>query len=206
MSTTTWDDHLAATPFEVEVTTYGTLHQDPPPGDAITVDLTTALRNPPEDPQVREQMIRSTGLDQHVLDYVLDTPGAREIADRTARRALAQYVALPGEPIRIHLYCRGGRHRSVAVGRETGRLLQDLGAHVTLTHRHVGRDVVEPPLPGTADPTDPAEMAHMLNELRYRINRSGSLMRTGYVTEAIGHTRVCWHDPRTRPSPGEQDH
>ncbi|MER7848358.1 hypothetical protein ABTZ03_30980 [Kitasatospora sp. NPDC096077] len=45
----------------------------------------------------------------------------------------------------------------------------------------------------------------MLNELRYRINRSGSLMSTGYVAGAIGHTRLCWHDPRTRPSPGEQD-
>ncbi|MFJ4094175.1 hypothetical protein ACIPYS_21560 [Kitasatospora sp. NPDC089913] len=94
----------------------------------------------------------------------------------------------------------------MAVGRETCQLLQDLGAHVTLTHRHVGRDVVDPPLPGAADPTDPAETAHMLNELRHRINRSGSLMRTGYAAEAIGHTRVCWHDPRTRPSPGEQDH
>ncbi|MFE4356118.1 MULTISPECIES: RapZ C-terminal domain-containing protein [Streptomycetaceae] len=141
MSTTTAAGHLAAASFEI--TTFGTLHQDPPLGDALTVDLTTALRNPPEDPAVREQMIRSTGLDQHVLDYVLATPGAREIVERTVRRALAQHTALPGETVRIHVYCRGGRHRSVSVGREAGRLLQELGAAVTVTHRHVHLPVKE---------------------------------------------------------------
>ncbi|MER8103856.1 RNase adapter RapZ [Kitasatospora sp. NPDC094016] len=141
MSTIPTADQLTTTTFEI--TTFGTLHQDPPLGDAITVDLTTALRNPPEDPAVREQMIQSTGLDQHVLDYVLATPGARDIADRTVRRALAQHAALPGETVRIHVYCRGGRHRSVSVGREVGRRLQALGAAVTVTHRHVHLPVAE---------------------------------------------------------------
>ncbi|MFF7459127.1 hypothetical protein [Kitasatospora sp. NPDC008115] len=141
MNTTPPTGNLAAATFEI--TTFGTLHQDPPPGDALTVDLTTALRNPPEDPTVRDQMINSTGLAQFVLDYVLATPGAREIVERTVRRALAQHTALPGETVRIHVYCRGGRHRSVSVGRQTGRLLQELGATVTVMHRHVHLPVQE---------------------------------------------------------------
>ncbi|WP_282206839.1 RapZ C-terminal domain-containing protein [Kitasatospora fiedleri] len=129
----------------IEITTYGVLHQDPPTGDAITVDLTRALRNPPDDPTVREQMRRSTGLDPHVLDYVLATPGAREIAYRTVLRARAQLAVLPGEPVRVHLYCQGGRHRSVALGREVARLAETAGLSAVLTHRHVHRDVVQPP-------------------------------------------------------------
>jgi hypothetical protein len=41
------------------------------------------------------------------------------------------------------------------------------------------------------------EMNDLLDELRYRINDAGSLMDTGYVADAIGHTRVPGHDPRT---------
>ncbi|MFB7672224.1 hypothetical protein ACFC26_12490 [Kitasatospora purpeofusca] len=79
---------LIAPHVRVEITSYGVLHQDPPSGDALTLDLTTALRNPPEDPAVREVMIASTGLDQVVHDYVLATPGALEIVERTVLRVL----------------------------------------------------------------------------------------------------------------------
>ncbi|MEU4301932.1 RapZ C-terminal domain-containing protein [Kitasatospora aureofaciens] len=151
-------DQPAAPHFEI--TTYGTLHQDPPTGDALTVDLTTVLRNPPEDPTVRDWMIRSNGLDRRVLAYVLATPGARDITWRTARRAVTQLTALPGETVRIHVYCRGGRHRSVAVGREVARILESIGARVALTHRHVHRDVVEPPLADTKAATAALALTH----------------------------------------------
>ncbi|MGW2547935.1 RapZ C-terminal domain-containing protein [Kitasatospora sp. NPDC001574] len=134
---------LAAPHARVEITSYGVLHEDPPSGDALTLDLTTALRNPPEDPAVREVMIASTGLDQVVYDYVLATPGALEIAERTVLRVLAQAAALPGEPVALHVYCRGGRHRSVSLARTVGELCQAQGADVGVTHRHVHLPVVE---------------------------------------------------------------
>ncbi|MGW4651337.1 RapZ C-terminal domain-containing protein [Kitasatospora sp. NPDC004289] len=134
---------LAAPHARVEITSYGVLHQDPPTGDALTLDLTTALRNPPEDPAVREVMIASTGLDQVVLDYVMATPGALEIAEQTVLRVLAQAAAVPDERVVLYVYCRGGRHRSVALARTVGQLLQAQGADVTVTHRHVHLPVVE---------------------------------------------------------------
>ncbi len=134
---------LIAPHARVEITSYGVLHQDPPSGDALMLDLTTALRNPPEDPAVRDVMIASTGLDEVVLDYVLATPGALEIAERTVLRVLAQAAAVPDQPAALHVYCRGGRHRSVALARTVGELLQAQGASVTVTHRHVHLPVVE---------------------------------------------------------------
>ncbi|MFE4604449.1 hypothetical protein ACFRKE_26745 [Kitasatospora indigofera] len=134
---------LIAPHARVEITSYGVLHQDPPSGDALTLDLTTALRNPPEDPAVREVMIASTGLDQVVHDYVLATPGAVEIAERTVLRVLAQAAAVPDQTVALHVYCRGGRHRSVALARTVGELLQAQGASVSVTHRHVHLPVVE---------------------------------------------------------------
>ncbi|MGW4806417.1 RapZ C-terminal domain-containing protein [Kitasatospora sp. NPDC004272] len=134
---------LIAAHTRVEITSYGVLHQDPPLGDALTLDLTTALRNPPEDPEVREVMLRSSGLDQVVYDYVLDTAGALAIAERTVERVLAQAAALSGETVLLHVYCQGGKHRSVALARKVGELLRALGADVSETHRHVHLPVVE---------------------------------------------------------------
>ncbi|MFD4904191.1 RapZ C-terminal domain-containing protein [Kitasatospora purpeofusca] len=134
---------LIAPHARVEIISYGVLHQDPPSGDALTLDLTTALRNPPEDPAVREVMIASTGLDQVVLDYVLATPGALEIAERTVLRVLAQAAAVPEQPVVLHVYCRGGRHRSVSLARAVGALCEAQGAGVDVTHRHVHLPVVE---------------------------------------------------------------
>ncbi|MEU3495361.1 RNase adapter RapZ [Kitasatospora cineracea] len=149
---------LIAPHTRVEITSYGILHQDPPPGDALTLDLTTALRNPPEDPEVREVMLRSSGLNQVVYDYVLDTPGALAIAERTVARVLAQAAALPGETVLLHVYCQGGKHRSVALARKTGELLRALGADARETHRHVHLPVVETaPLP--AGPVPAAQIS-----------------------------------------------
>ncbi|MFB7672223.1 hypothetical protein ACFC26_12485 [Kitasatospora purpeofusca] len=50
---------------------------------------------------------------------------------------------MPDEPVVLHVYCRGGRHRSVALARTIGELLQAQGAGVGVTHRHVHLPVVE---------------------------------------------------------------
>jgi len=127
---------------EIEITSYGVLHHDPPAGDALTVDLTSALRNPHHDPALRYL----TGLDAPVREHVLTTPGARALIERTVRRtrALAADAERHGEPLLLlHIYCQGGRHRSVAVAEAVAQRLLDTGYCATVTHRHIARPVLQ---------------------------------------------------------------
>ena len=48
------------------ITSYGAGHHDDPGGNAVVVD-TRPLRNPPEDPEVRDRMLHSNGLDPEVV-------------------------------------------------------------------------------------------------------------------------------------------
>ena len=108
--------------IRVVITTYGVLHGPAPDeGDALTIDLSNALRNPHANPDMRYR----TGLDPMVRHHVLTTPGADRIValnvDRI--RALVTVHTLQVQPIltRVHIACRGGRHRSVAVAEEIAR-------------------------------------------------------------------------------------
>jgi len=130
-----------ATVLRVTITSYGILHQDPPTGDAVTLDLTRALRNPHHDPAMRNL----TGQDQAVRDHVLSTPGAWEIVSRTVRRILA--LAAIEQPVNLHVYCKGGKHRSVAIAEAVAAELRALGVQVEVTHRHTDLPVVQP-VPG----------------------------------------------------------
>ncbi|MFL3871339.1 hypothetical protein LT966_32810, partial [Streptomyces griseobrunneus] len=51
---------------------------------------TRILRNPPEDPEVRQRMLHSHGLDLEVRTYVMATPGVQ----RLIRRAVEQVLLL----------------------------------------------------------------------------------------------------------------
>src|SRR5690606_2777928 len=114
--------------IRVVITTYGVLHGPAPDeGDVLLIDLSNALRNPHHDPQMRYR----TGLDPMVRHHVLTTPGADRIValnvDRI--RALVTVHTLQVQPIltRVHVACRGGRHRSVAVAEEIARELRREG-------------------------------------------------------------------------------
>lgn len=131
---------MSAIPL-VSITTYGVLHNDAPRGDALTVDLTRALRNPHHDPAMRYL----TGLDKPVREHVLGTEGADEIIRRTVRRVLA-LIELDDEacqPVNLHVYCKGGRHRSVAIAEAVAERLRALRIPVQVTHRHITRPVVQ---------------------------------------------------------------
>jgi UPF0042 nucleotide-binding protein len=128
-----------AAAHSVLIVSYGEGHQDPPRGDALTVDLVDALRNPPDDPAVRAQMTQLTGLDAAVREYVMATPGAREKAAETVARVRA--LATCG-PVTVHVKCWGGRHRSVAIADQVASLLRADGIDVRVTHRHVARAVL----------------------------------------------------------------
>src|SRR5690606_18450160 len=62
--------------IRVVITTYGILHGPAPAdGDALLIDLSSALRNPHQDPELRYR----NGLDPAVRDHVLTTPGADRV-------------------------------------------------------------------------------------------------------------------------------
>lgn len=123
--------------MSVAITTYGVLHGAPPSAvDPIRVDLTTALRNPADDPA----MIEMTGLDSRVRAHVMGTDGADAIlAD--AVDAIQDALGRRGA-VEVLVFCRGGRHRSVAMGEEIRSALMERGVGVRLVHRDVGKAVV----------------------------------------------------------------
>jgi len=69
-----------------------------------------------------------------------------EIVDDTVARVLAlfDHVSDPqGLDLPVHVFCRGGRHRSVAVGKAVGSRLRAQGVPVIVVHRDVDKPVVQ---------------------------------------------------------------
>ncbi|MFI6513281.1 hypothetical protein ACIBCT_37245 [Streptosporangium sp. NPDC050855] len=132
--------------LQVVLKSYGILHREAPGEEvALAVNVTTALRNPPEDPEVRERMIQLTGLDPEVRAYVLDTPGALDIVGRTADqlRTLVEHWGNPTHQIvRGHFVGRDGRHRSVAIAEEVATWLRAAGYGVEVDHLDITKPVV----------------------------------------------------------------
>ncbi|WP_017581633.1 RapZ C-terminal domain-containing protein [Nocardiopsis valliformis] len=128
---------------KVVITTYGVLHGAPPAGDMLTVDLSRALRNPHHDPQMKYK----TGLDRQVRDHVMATPGATEIRDRTVDRIEAARVFhdMHGEITEVGIYCKGGRHRSVAIAEAVAVELRARGINTEVEHRDIDKPVVATP-------------------------------------------------------------
>lgn len=87
-------------------------------------------------------MLLANGLDPDVRDYVLATPGADQLIDRSFNRALA-LLALP-DPYRvdIHVLCGGGRHRSVVVAEELAARIRNVGYGVETEHWHIDRPIL----------------------------------------------------------------
>lgn len=125
----------------VTIVSYGVLHPDTPTSTPdVVVDVTTALRNPPEDPRVRERMLQLTGTDPEVFDYVMNTPGAGAIVDNAFDEILK---LVEDGSVTVHSKCKGGKHRSVAIAEALGRRLQDQGVTVTVSHPHKDRPIIK---------------------------------------------------------------
>ncbi|SCD37517.1 UPF0042 nucleotide-binding protein [Streptomyces sp. Termitarium-T10T-6] len=128
--------------IETVITSYGLGHNDPPYGDALLVD-TRILRNPPEDPAVRERMLHSNGLDPEVRRYVMNTPNAKGLVRRNAEKVCVLHANMnawssgPLPRIDVHVACGGGRHRSVAVAEEIAVHLRAAGIGCEVEHRHI---------------------------------------------------------------------
>lgn len=122
----------------VEITSVGALHA-PVPGAHIVLDLRRHFRDPHVDPALRTM----TGHDEPVQRAVLGTPGIRPLIAATVQQVVA-YASGPSgdQPIQVVTVCAGGRHRSAVVADRLGFALQELGLHVTVTHRDIDKPVI----------------------------------------------------------------
>lgn len=127
---------------EVRVKTFGFLHEVPAaPVGAVLVDLRTALRNPHDDPAMREL----TGEDDAVRHHVLTTSGAVTVIQDAIGQALAVHTYNNSRNFitTVLVGCQGGKHRSVAIGNAVADALTDRGLRVEVEHLHKDRPVVQ---------------------------------------------------------------
>ncbi|BAU84692.1 hypothetical protein SLA_3788 [Streptomyces laurentii] len=125
----------------IRIVSYGIGHNDEPRAHRPVVVDTTELRNPPDDPAVRARLTQLTGLDPEVHQYVMTTPGARQLVDRHVREIDARAEA--GQTrLDVLVHCYGGRHRSVAIAQQLAAELGKLDHHVQLHHRHINHPLL----------------------------------------------------------------
>ncbi len=119
-------------PLQVNVQSFG--FKNGIPHDADFVADVRFLHNPHWVPELRPL----TGLDAPVRDYVLASDGAERFVAGYAslmEGVLARYRAHDKHSVTIGIGCTGGKHRSVAIAEELGRLLQKAGHQVRVSHR-----------------------------------------------------------------------
>jgi len=137
--------------IEISVESFGYGHLD---GEAVHValswgsltdtDLVFDIQNEIHDPNVDPGMKQMTGLNSEVYDHVMATDGAKELIDRIYTEILHKLpLRAPRKVIHLGIGCTGGRHRSVVIAREIGRLLRLSGLRVAIVHHHVRRPVLE---------------------------------------------------------------
>lgn len=136
--------HHPPTPAKprVLITSYGILHGAPPQplhrAMPVEIDLADALRNPHDDPGMRYL----TGLDADVHAHVMTTPGAVDYRDQAVHEIQVR-LSLGVNPVEVFVYCRGGRHRSVAMAEAIGAALP-ANVETVVEHRDIDKPVVQP--------------------------------------------------------------
>lgn len=126
---------------QVIIISFGYLHDDPPQGAHITLDLRRHFRDPHVDPALKHL----TANDPQVRDAVLGTPGIVPLIEATAAAARA-YMSGPSaddNDLAIVVGCAGGRHRAATVAAELYGVLALDDYDVSLHHRDLGKAVVE---------------------------------------------------------------
>ena len=109
------------------------------PVDADMVVDVRFLPNPHWVPELRPL----TGLDPTVAAYVFESPEAAELVQRygdVLRLVLPGYVREGKRYLTLAVGCTGGKHRSVALAEEFGRLLRADDVDVHVVHRDLGRE------------------------------------------------------------------
>jgi UPF0042 nucleotide-binding protein len=86
------------------------------------------------------------GLDIPVRDFVLSQEGAGEFMTRAKDLfsvVLPGYVDEGRHYLTIAVGCTGGRHRSVALAEEVGKLIKEQGFGMKVIHRDIERDAAK---------------------------------------------------------------
>ncbi len=100
------------------------------------------LANPHWDENLREQ----TGLDAPVGEYIRQDPAFDRIFDKISDLLLdllPRYAENGKRYVNIAIGCTGGRHRSVFIAEEIGKVLRDAGFSPTVRHRNLGSRAAE---------------------------------------------------------------
>lgn len=121
--------------MQVSLISFGFKH-----GVPIDVDSVFDVRFLPN-PHWDETLRPLTGLDAPVRDHVLGNDLAREFLARTVHLldlVLPAYVAEGRSYLTLGVGCTGGRHRSVAIAEEIGRVLREKGHNPRVSHRDIG--------------------------------------------------------------------
>ena len=108
------------------------------PQDADLVFDVRCLPNPFYVPELKNL----TGLDQAVVDYVMQSPESQEFLRRIENFlefSLPLYVKEGKSQLMIAVGCTGGKHRSITFARKIGEYCQKLGYAPTVQHRDAKR-------------------------------------------------------------------
>ena len=122
--------------LQTSIVSFGYKH-----GIPVDVDLMFDCRFLPN-PHWIDDLRPLSGNDDAVRDYVLDQPEAGAFLaelERLFALLLPAYVNEGKAYLSIGVGCTGGRHRSVVIGNELGRVLRGLGFDARVHHRDLGR-------------------------------------------------------------------
>jgi UPF0042 nucleotide-binding protein len=122
--------------LQTTVVSFGYKH-----GIPVDVDLLFDCRFLPN-PHWIDELRPMSGNDDAVRDYVLGQPEAGAFLaelERLFALVLPAYVHEGKAYLSIGVGCTGGRHRSVVIANELGRVLRQLGFDARVHHRDVGR-------------------------------------------------------------------
>ena len=123
-------------PMALTVVSFGFKYGLPQEADLV-LDV-RCLPNPFYVPELKNL----TGLDQEVVDYVMDAPESQELLRRYEsflEYALPLYVKEGKSQLMIAVGCTGGKHRSITFARKIGEFCQKLGYTPSVQHRDAKR-------------------------------------------------------------------
>jgi UPF0042 nucleotide-binding protein len=132
-----FDETASAAPLQLTLMSFGYKYGLPVDADLV-VDC-RFLPNPHWVPELRAH----TGQDDDVRDYVLAQPGALDFLERyegLVKLLTEGYLREGKRYALLAVGCTGGKHRSVAMSEELGRMLHGQGIDVQVHHRDLGRE------------------------------------------------------------------
>jgi RNase adapter protein RapZ len=131
-----FSEELSSQSLQVSIVSFGYKH-----GLPLDVDLVFDCRFLPN-PHWIDALRPLDGRDAPVRDYVLGQPETQAFLEELRRLFALTLPAFEREGksyLSIAVGCTGGRHRSVAIAEELGKLLVPLGSDPAVRHRDVDR-------------------------------------------------------------------